>query len=54
MQRFIDSGEKNTDLILEVQDYIWKNTETGYRKWKANINNTKNTRSTIKLHTKME
>ena len=35
MQAIIDAVEKNRELMLEAQDYIWKNPETGYREVKT-------------------
>ncbi len=35
MSIFTDAAEKNKKLILDAQDYIWKNAETGYREIKT-------------------
>jgi len=35
MQAIIDAVEKNRELMLKAQDYIWKNPETGYREVKT-------------------
>lgn len=34
-KNLLNAIEKNTDLILAAQDYIWKNPETGYKEWKT-------------------
>ncbi|MCK9479114.1 MAG: amidohydrolase [Firmicutes bacterium] len=36
MFELINHGvKKHTDLILEAEQYIWKNPETGYKEWKT-------------------
>lgn len=35
MEKYLASVEKNRDIILNAQDYIWKNPETGYREVKT-------------------
>ena len=35
MKRINNAIEKHTQLILDAQDYIWKNAETGYREVKT-------------------
>lgn len=35
MSIFTDAVQKNEKLILDAQDYIWKNAETGYREVKT-------------------
>ena len=35
MKHYIDLVEKHRTLILDANDYIWKNPETGYREWKT-------------------
>ncbi|MBR2311152.1 MAG: amidohydrolase [Oscillospiraceae bacterium] len=35
MEKYKSYVEKNRDLILAANDYIWKNPETGYREWKT-------------------
>lgn len=35
MSKLISAVDKHRDLILEAQDYIWKNPETGYREVKT-------------------
>ena len=35
MKKYIDAIEKNRKLILDTQDYVWKNAETGWREYKT-------------------
>ena len=35
MQDIIRAVDKNRDLILEAERYIWKNPETGYKEYKT-------------------
>lgn len=36
MERIISAVEKNKQLILDTERYIWKNPETGYKEFKTN------------------
>ncbi len=35
MKKYINAVEKHRRLILDTQDYIWQNAETGYREYKT-------------------
>ena len=35
MEKYKSYVEKNRELILAANEYIWKNPETGYREWKT-------------------
>lgn len=35
MENFIKIAEKFRDLIIDTQNYIWANPETGYKEWKT-------------------
>ena len=35
MQQYKQAVEKHSQMILDAQDYIWKNPETGYKEWKT-------------------
>ncbi len=35
MKKYVDAVEKYRKLILDTQDYVWKNAETGYREYKT-------------------
>ena len=35
MKKYIAYVEKQRELILAANEYIWKNPETGYREWKT-------------------
>ncbi len=36
MQKLVNAVEKYKKLILEAEEYIWKNPETGYKEYKTN------------------
>ena len=36
MEKIISAVEKNKQLILDTERYIWKNPETGYKEFKTN------------------
>ncbi|MBR4288794.1 MAG: amidohydrolase, partial [Clostridia bacterium] len=35
MEKLIQATEKNKQMILDAERYIWKNPETGYKEWKT-------------------
>ena len=35
MKNYAQYVEKHRQLILDAEDYLWKNPETGYREWKT-------------------
>ena len=35
MSRYAQYVEKHRQLILDAEDFLWKNPETGYREWKT-------------------
>ena len=35
MKKYIAVAEKQRRLILDTEDFLWKNPETGYREWKS-------------------
>ena len=36
MQHIIDAVQKNRQLILDAERYIWANPETGFKEFKTN------------------
>lgn len=35
MKTFVNGADKHSELILNTQNYIWANPETGYKEWKT-------------------
>ncbi len=35
MKKLLEAAEKNTQLILDTERYVWKNPETGYKEYKT-------------------
>ena len=35
LRKYIDAVEKNEDLILETERWIWIHPEVGYKEWKC-------------------